>query len=90
MKQRNPRYGCPRVPQQINPAFGLELDKDTVRRVLAIHHKPDFSMRGPSRVTTLGQAKDSLKSLPHVTMSHPFVERLIVIIRRELLAQTLF
>jgi hypothetical protein len=36
MKQRNPRYGCPRTAQQINLAFGLELDKDTVRKVLAV------------------------------------------------------
>ena len=31
MKQRNPRYGCPRITHQINLVFGLELDKDTVR-----------------------------------------------------------
>ena len=30
MKQRNPRFGCPRIAQQINVAFGLDLDKDTV------------------------------------------------------------
>lgn len=28
MKQRNRRYGCPRIAQQINLAFGLDLDKD--------------------------------------------------------------
>ena len=32
----------------------------------------------------------SHKALPHVPMSHPFVERLIGSIRRELLDQTLF
>ncbi len=176
MKQRNPRYGCPRIAQQINLAFGLELDKDIVRRVLAVHYKPDPSMRGPSWLTTLGHAKDSLrrvdlfraesitlrthwimvvmdqytrriigfgvhagnvngpalcrmfneatsgsgwpdrissdndplfqyhrwkanlrvldieeiKSLPHVPMSHPFVERLTGSVRRELLDQTFF
>jgi transposase InsO family protein len=31
-----------------------------------------------------------IKSLPHVPMSHPFVERLIGSVRRELLDQTLF
>jgi transposase InsO family protein len=176
MKRRNPRYGCPRIAQQINLAFGLELDKDTVRRVLATHYKPIPGNRGPSWLTTIGHAKDSLwsvdlfrcesillkshwvmvvmdqytrriigfavhagnvdgptlcsmfneatscqgwpkhlssdndplfqyhrwkanlrvleveeiKSLPHVPMSHPFVERLIGSIRRELLDQTLF
>lgn len=33
---------------------------------------------------------EEVKSLPHVPMSHPFVERLIGSIRRELLDQTLF
>jgi len=176
IKQRNPRYGCPRIAQQINLSFGLDLDKDTVRRVLAVHYKPDPDNRGPSWLTTIGHAKDSLwsvdlfrcesitlkthwimvvmdqytrriigfgvhagnvdatalcrmfndatsgqswpervgsdndplfqyhrwkanlrvleieeiKSLPHVPMSHPFVERLIGSIRRELLDQTFF
>jgi putative transposase len=176
MKQRNPRYGCPRIAQQINLAFGLDLDKDVVRRILTSRYKPDPSNQGPSWLTTIGHAKDSLwsldlfrcesillkshwvmvvmdqytrriigfgvhagnvdgptlcrmfnqatskqswptylssdndplfqyhrwkanlrvldideiKSLPHVPLSHPFVERLISSIRRELLDQTLF
>jgi len=176
MKQRNPRYGCPRIAQQINLAFGFDLDKDTVRRVLAIHYKPDPADSGPSWLTTLAHAKDSLwsvdlfraesitlkthwimvvmdqytrriigfavhagtvdgptscrmfndatfgqgwperlssdndplfqyqrwkanlrvleieeiKSLPYVPMSHPFIERLIGSVRRELLDQTFF
>lgn len=56
MKRRNPRYGCPRIAQQINLAFGLDLDKDTVRRVLAVHYKPDPDNRGASWLTNLGQA----------------------------------
>jgi len=176
MKQRNPGFGCPRIAQQINLAFGLDLDKDIIRRVLAAHYKPDPSNRGTSWLTTLGHAKDSLwsvdlfraesitlkthwimvvmdqysrriiglsvhagnvdgpavcrmfndatsdqgwperissdndplfqyhrwkanlrvleiegiKSLPHVPMSHPFVERLIGSVRREMLDQTFF
>jgi transposase InsO family protein len=176
MKQRNPRYGCPRIAQQINLAFGLDLDKDIVRRVLAVHYKPEPTDGGPSWLTSLGHAKDSLwsvdlfraesitlkthwimvvmdqytrriigfavqagyvdgpalcrmfndatsregwpkrissdndplfqyhrwkanlrvldieeiKSLPHVPMSHSFVERLIGSVRRELLDQSLF
>ena len=176
MKQRNPRYGCPRIAQQINLAFGLDLDKDIVRRILASHYKPDPRNYGPSWLAILGHAKDSLwsvdliraesitlkthwimvvmdqhtrriigfavhagnvdgpalcrmfndatsgqgwpkrissdndplfqyhrwkanlrvldieaiKSIPHVPMSHPFVERLIGSVRRELLDQTFF
>ena len=33
MKRRNPRYGYPRIAQQISKAFGIEIDKDVVRRV---------------------------------------------------------
>jgi len=63
MKQRNPRYGCPRIAQQINVAFGLDLDKDIVRRVLAVHYKPEPTDGGHSWLTTLGHAKDSLWSV---------------------------
>src|SRR5262249_43317038 len=34
MKRRNPGWGCPRIAQQISLAFGVEIDKDIVRRVL--------------------------------------------------------
>jgi hypothetical protein len=60
MKKRNPGFGCPRIAQQINLAFGLDLDKDNFRRVLAAHYKPDPGDGGPSWLTTLGHAKDSL------------------------------
>ena len=176
MKRCNPRFGCPRIAKQINLAFGLDLDKDIVRRVLATYYKPDPRNRGPSWLTIFGHAKDSLwsvdlfryesillrthwvmvvmdqysrriigfavhagnvdgpavcrmfnnatsrqgwpervstdndplfqyhrwkanlrileieeiKSLPYVPISHPFVERLIGSIRRELLDQTFF
>ena len=176
MKQRNPRFGCPRIAQQINLAFGLELNKDIVRRILATRYMPAPNNHGPSWLTAIGHAKDSLwsvdlfrcesivlkshwvmvvmdqytrriigfsvhagnvdgpalcrmfnsatfgpgwpkylssdndplfqyhrwkanlrvlevheiKSLPHVPMLHPFVERLIGSVRRELLDQTLF
>ena len=29
-KQRNARFGCPRIAQQINKAFGVNIDKDVV------------------------------------------------------------
>jgi hypothetical protein len=35
MKCRNPRFGCPRIAQQIAHTFGFEIDKDVVRRVFA-------------------------------------------------------
>ena len=60
MKRRNPRYGCPRIAQQINLAFGLDLDRDIVRRVLATHYMSDPNNSGPSWLTTIGHTKDSL------------------------------
>jgi putative transposase len=57
MKRRNPRYGCPRIAQQINLAFGLDLDKDIVRRVLAANYKRNPRDHGPSWLTPLGHAR---------------------------------
>ena len=63
MKQRNPRFGCPRIAQQINKAFGVEIDKDVVRRVLAAHYRPRSGVDGPSWLSFLGHVKDSLWSI---------------------------
>jgi transposase InsO family protein len=63
-KQRNPRFGCPRIAQEINKAFAVDIDKDVVRRVLEKHYRPGpDSGRGPSWLTFLGHAKDSLWSV---------------------------
>jgi len=61
MKQRNPRWGCPRIAQQITLAFGVEIDKDVVRRILSVHYRPE-SDSGPSWLTFLGHMKDGLWS----------------------------
>ena len=34
MKRRNLTWGCPRIAQQIALAFGVDIDKDEVRRIL--------------------------------------------------------
>jgi transposase InsO family protein len=62
MKQRNPTWGCPRIAQQITLAFGIEINKDVVRRILATRYRPEPDSR-PSWLTFLGHAKDSLWSL---------------------------
>jgi putative transposase len=46
LKRRNPRIGCPRIAQQIARAFGIEIDKDIVRRVLAKHYRPEAGTDG--------------------------------------------
>ena len=61
MKRRNPRFGCVRIAQQIAYTFGVEIDKDVVRRVLAKHYHPaEAGPYGPSWLTFIAQAKDSL------------------------------
>jgi len=63
MKQRNPRFGCPRIAQQINKSFGTNIDKDVVRRVLTVHYRPGPGNAGPSWLSFLGHTKDSLWSV---------------------------
>ena len=63
MKQRNPTWGCPRIAQQITLAFGIPMNKDVVRRILAVRYTPKPDAAGPSWLTVLGHAKDSLWSV---------------------------
>ena len=63
LKLRNPSFGSLRIAQQINKAFGLDIDKDVVRRVLAAHYRPGAGNDGPSWLTFLGHTKDSLWSI---------------------------
>ena len=63
MKQRNPSWGCPRIAHQITLAFGIPIDRDVVRRILAARYQPKPDSAGPSWLTVLGHAKDSLWSV---------------------------
>ncbi|MEN8131081.1 MAG: integrase core domain-containing protein [Pseudomonadota bacterium] len=63
LKRHNPRFGCPRIAQQINKVFGISIDKDMIRRVLAAHYRPGSGDGGPSWLTFLGHTKDSLWSI---------------------------
>jgi hypothetical protein len=48
MKQCNPTWGCPHIAQQITLAFGVEIDKDVVRRILSVHYRAEPNSGGPS------------------------------------------
>ena len=64
IKQRNPRFGCPRIAQIISYTFGIEINKDVVRRVLEKHYRPDPGhTHGPSWLSFLGNLKDNLWSI---------------------------
>jgi hypothetical protein len=43
-----------------NPVFGISIDRDVVRRILAARHDPTPEPAGPPGLTVLGHAKDSL------------------------------
>jgi hypothetical protein len=62
-KRRNPRIGCPRIAQKIARAFGIDIDKDIVPRVLAKHYRPEVGPDGPSWLSFIGHMKDSLWSV---------------------------
>src|SRR5450631_3911191 len=63
IKRRNPRFGCPRIAQQIAHAFGVEIAKDVVRRILAQHFRRPSGSDSPSGLTLIGNTKDSLSSV---------------------------
>src|SRR5262249_39936180 len=48
MKRRNPPWGCPRIAKQIALAFGISINKDVVRRILAAYYHPSVVGNGPS------------------------------------------
>ena len=54
---------CKRIAEQIALAFGVDIDKDVVRRILGIHFRPEAGSGGPSWLSLIGHTKDSLWSL---------------------------
>src|SRR5215467_1549807 len=63
MKRRNGTWGCKRIAEQIALAFGVDIDKDVVRRILTTHFYPEAGSGGPSWLSFIGNTKDSLWSL---------------------------
>jgi putative transposase len=63
MKRRNPRIGCRKIAEQISSAFGLAINKDVVRRILIRDYRPAPASDGPSWLSVIGQARDSLWSV---------------------------
>ena len=62
LKSRNPRFGCPRLARIILRTFGVDIDKHLVRRVLVKHYRPRGG-DGPSWLSFIGHARDSLRSV---------------------------
>ena len=49
--------------RQIALALGIPINNDVVQRILAVRYRPASDSAGPSWLTALGHAKDSLWSL---------------------------
>jgi putative transposase len=73
MKRRNPCFGYRRLAMQISNAFGCEIDKDVVRRVLSRYFKTSPIGSGPSWLTFIGHMKDSLWSIDFFRALNPFI-----------------
>ena len=63
MKRRNPKFGYLKIAQQISHAFGIELNKDVVAPDPAAYGGRSLPGNGPSWLSALAHAKDSLWSL---------------------------
>jgi putative transposase len=62
MKRRNPRFGYTKIAEQLSKTFALPLNQDVVRRILTRYYRPGRD-DGPSWLSFIGQAKDSLWSI---------------------------
>ena len=62
LKSRNPRFGCPRIARIMSRTFGVDIDKNLVRRVVAKHDRPHGG-GGLSWLSFIGHATDSLWSV---------------------------
>jgi putative transposase len=59
MKRRNSRSGCRKIAAQILSAFGIEINKDVLRRILIQHYRPlpvAMALRGSAQLGTLRTA----------------------------------
>ena len=64
MNRWNHRFGCVRIAQQISNRFGIDINKDVVRRIPATHYRPNYpGTPGASWLTFIGHMKDCLWSL---------------------------
>jgi putative transposase len=63
MKRRNPHFGCRKIAEQIASAFGIDINRDVVRRILIRYYRPAPGGDGPSWLAAIAQSKDRLWSV---------------------------
>jgi hypothetical protein len=44
MKRCNPRFGCPKIAEQLSKTFFIPVNKDVVRRIITAHYRPEGVM----------------------------------------------
>ena len=62
IKERNPRYGCPKIAMLVSNVSGISISEHTVRRILRKHFIPDPG-DGPSWLSFIGNQVDNLWSV---------------------------
>ena len=63
MKRRNQQFGYGRIAMQIYKEFGIDISRFAVARILRQNFKKQPDNDGPSWLTFIGHAKDSLWSV---------------------------
>jgi putative transposase len=63
LKSRNPRFGGPPIARLISHRFGVDIDKSVVHRVLSEHYRHAPGGTGPSWLSFIRHATDSLWSV---------------------------
>ena len=76
MKRRNPRFGCRKIAEHMARAFAIAINKDVVRRILIQHYRPGPG-GGPSWLSVIGQAKDSLWSIDFFRCESILIKKLL-------------
>ncbi len=63
IKQKNPRYGYPKIALLVSQVTGKDISEQTVRRILQKYYLTPIGGGGPSWLSLIGNAKDTLWSL---------------------------
>ena len=98
MKRRNPSWGCPRIAQQISLVFGVDIDKDVVRRLLSLLSLQNilidlqslrlidfhllFLSAGQRLLTVLSALISMFKTSAHLRLENLALRQQLVVLRR--------
>jgi putative transposase len=78
-KEKNPRYGCPRIALLVGNVLGEAIDAETVRRILTKHYRP-IPGRGPSWILPIGNSHNKLWSMDLFRLESVFLRSFWVMV----------